>query len=140
MRVRLTEMVRGNELGLWTSDIPSAEPAVDPPQLAATVRVPTLTAVGRLDLPGFVDVSSWLAANMAGATQSSAVLVGGSGHMLPMEAPVAFNGILGRFLAENTTRPDAGPGWAPWHWPARAALPRLNSYRRPASRGSEPLD
>ncbi len=74
------------------------------------MRVPTLVVVGRSDLPGFVEVSVWLAANIAGATRSSAVLVEGSGHMLPMEAPTAFNGILGRFLAENTARPTAVPG------------------------------
>lgn len=101
VRRRLREMVEGNDLGIWTSEIPSAEQALDPVQLAASVRVPTLTVVGRSDLPGFIDVSVWLAANIAGGTWSDALLVEGSGHMLPMEAPAAFNGILGRFLAEH---------------------------------------
>jgi pimeloyl-ACP methyl ester carboxylesterase len=96
-------MVESNDLGLWISGIPSAEPAVDPAELAMTVRVPTLVVVGTSDLPGFIDVAAWLGANMAGAAPPSAALVEGAGHMLPMEAPVDFNRILERFLAEHTT-------------------------------------
>ena len=103
VRARLAEMVESNDLGLWISDIPSAEPAVDPAELATTVRVPTLVVAGTLDLPGFVDVAAWLAANMAGAVPASPLLVKGAGHMLPMEAPDTFNHILERFLAEHTT-------------------------------------
>lgn len=110
VRARLTEMVEGNDLGLWTRDVPSAEQAVDPAELAATMLVPTLVVVGSADLPGFVEVAAWLAANIPGATPLSAVLIEGSGHMLPMEAPAAFNGILGRFLAEHTTPPGAAVG------------------------------
>jgi pimeloyl-ACP methyl ester carboxylesterase len=103
VRARLAEMVESNDLGLWISGIPSAEPAVDPAELAMTVRVPTLVVVGTSDLPGFIDVAAWLGANMAGAAPPSAALVEGAGHMLPMEAPVDFNRILERFLAEHTT-------------------------------------
>lgn len=103
VRARLAEMVESNDLSLWISDIPSAEPAVDPAELATTVRVPTLVVAGTVDVPGFVDVAAWLGANMGGAVPASPVLVEGAGHMLPMEAPGTFNHILGRFLVEHTT-------------------------------------
>lgn len=103
VRARLAEMVESNDLSLWISDILSAEPAVDPAELATTVRVPTLVVAGTVDLPGFVDVAAWLGANMAGAVPASPVLVEGAGHMLPMEAPGTFNHILDRFLAGQST-------------------------------------
>ncbi len=109
MRARLAEMVEDNDLGLWTRDVPSTEQPIDPAELATALRVPTMVVVGSADLPGFVAVGAWLAANVPGAT-SAAVLVEGSGHMLPMEAPGAFNAILGRFLAEQTTPPGATVG------------------------------
>jgi 3-oxoadipate enol-lactonase len=102
VHARLAEMVESNDLNLWISDIPSAEPAVDPAELATTVRVPTLVVAGTLDLPGFVDVAAWLGANMGGAVPASPVLVEGAGHMLPMEAPETFNHILERFLAGHS--------------------------------------
>ena len=107
VRARLVEMVEDNDLGLWIRDVSSTEPPVDPAELATTLLVPTMVVVGSADLPGFVEVGAWLAANIPRASSPSAVLVEGSGHMLPMEAPAAFNGILSRFLAEQTTSPDS---------------------------------
>jgi 3-oxoadipate enol-lactonase len=101
VRARLAEMVESSDLSLWTSDIPSAEQTVDPVEMAAGVGAPTLVVAGALDLPGFVDVARWLATHVAGAVPAEAVLVEGAGHMLPMEAPHAFNDILERFLDEH---------------------------------------
>jgi len=100
VRARLAEIVGGNDLGIWVGDVPSADAEVSPVELAAAVRVPTLVVAGALDLPGFIDVANWLAAHLSGVGARPAVVVEDAGHMLPMEAPQAFNQILTDFLGE----------------------------------------
>ena len=61
------------------------------------IRVPTLVAVGALDIEGYREIGGLLAEGIAGAKLH---VFERAGHMLPMEVPAAFNALLGGFISE----------------------------------------
>jgi 3-oxoadipate enol-lactonase len=62
------------------------------------LRVPVLAVLGERDLPDFHVIADLLATR-AGARK---VVIPGSGHMSPMEAPAAFNRVVLDFLAAHS--------------------------------------
>ncbi len=71
-----------------------------PPALGrlGEIRVPTLLVVGEFDIP---DVHAHAGAIDAGIAGAQRVIVSGSGHLVPLEQPEAFNAEIARFLQEG---------------------------------------
>jgi len=74
------------------------EQPLDPPAVGrlGEVRAPTLIIVGDEDQPDIIAVAGLLESGIAGAKK---VVMPGTAHLPNMEQPVAFNRIVGEFLA-----------------------------------------
>jgi pimeloyl-ACP methyl ester carboxylesterase len=74
------------------------EQPLEPPAVGrlGEVRAPTLVIVGDEDRPDIIAVARLLEAGVAGAKK---VVMPGTAHLPNMEQPVAFNRIVGEFLA-----------------------------------------
>ncbi len=90
------------QLAVFQKEIPEGliPRDLDPPAAGrlATISAPTLVVVGDLDVPSFVQTAAWVAAEIPNATL---VRIPGAAHMTNMEAPAAFNKIVGEFLAAH---------------------------------------
>jgi pimeloyl-ACP methyl ester carboxylesterase len=64
----------------------------------AEIAAPTLVLTAEADLPACLECADLLQASIAGAVK---VVMPGTGHLLQMEAPEAFNGHLLNFLQSN---------------------------------------
>lgn len=91
----LIEMVAGYPGQHWLGQDPHRQDEPRLPEALGDVTVPTLVAVGELDVPGFREMSAVLARDIPGAEHH---LVGGAGHMINMEEPAAVTAMLLRFL------------------------------------------
>lgn len=65
-------------------------------QRLGEVRAPTLVVVGERDQPDFHAIANELT---AGIPLARKVVVPGTGHLVPMEAPAEFNALVAGFLA-----------------------------------------
>jgi 3-oxoadipate enol-lactonase len=94
---RLSAMIAGYSGWHWVlSDVHTP---VQPPDIERLeeLQAPTLVLTGRRDLPDFQSIAAILSERLPHASR---VRLSGVGHLSNMEAPVAFNHALTRFLAE----------------------------------------
>jgi pimeloyl-ACP methyl ester carboxylesterase len=64
----------------------------------ATIAVPTLVGIGRLDVPDFQDIARRYAAAVPGA---GLVEFATAAHLIPLDAPAELASALGPFLAQS---------------------------------------
>jgi 3-oxoadipate enol-lactonase len=107
---RLAAMVAGYPGQHWLGPDPHKDAGPRPIDALEDVTMPTLVAVGELDVPGFREMAAVLARRIPGAQYR---IVAGAGHMINMEQPEAVNELLTRFLdglpvPASRTRPDLG--------------------------------
>ena len=76
----------------------AADPLEDAPPLLARLAMPTLIAVGALDKPEFHTSAQTLSHGIGCARPT---VIGGAGHLAPLERPEAFRGHLLDFLRET---------------------------------------
>jgi 3-oxoadipate enol-lactonase len=77
---------------------PEVSEAPDPAETFDALRgivVPTLVAVGELDMPDFVEGAEAMASAIPGARHE---VIAGAGHLAPLETPEAFRSLLLGFL------------------------------------------
>jgi 3-oxoadipate enol-lactonase len=74
---------------------PGSAPAAPVTQALADISIPTLIAVGELDLSDFQTIARRLAQELP---QAELRTIAGSGHMSNMEAPEVFNDLVLEFL------------------------------------------
>lgn len=77
-------------------DEEASNPLEDDPSALAHLGVPALVAVGEHDKSDFLDGANYYAA----ALGTDRVVIGGAGHLAPMEAPEAVTELLLAFLDE----------------------------------------
>jgi pimeloyl-ACP methyl ester carboxylesterase len=90
-------MVRGFQAAEYREEATASSDAQ--PRLVARigeVTAPALVVAGAEDLPDFRLIADLLAENIPGARKA---ILGGCGHVPPMENPAAFNSLLLEFLA-----------------------------------------
>ena len=85
----------------WTT--PQLARPLDPPAAGrlAEIRVPALVVVGERDQPDFRAIADFLASRIPGARQ---VVLPGTGHVAPLEAPELLADTLREFLARASGR------------------------------------
>jgi len=73
---------------------------LEPPAMGrlAEIRAPALVVVGDLDMPGILEIADAIDANVDGA---EVVVMSGVAHMVNMEKPQEFNGIVLGYLART---------------------------------------
>jgi 3-oxoadipate enol-lactonase len=100
---RLREMVTDYPGGHWVHD---PQEYLQPPALErlGEIGAPTLVVIGERDEPDFKAMAAALEQGIAGSRR---VVLPGVGHMLNMEDPEQFNGLILRFLAEGWQHIDA---------------------------------
>jgi pimeloyl-ACP methyl ester carboxylesterase len=86
----------------WLAKAPSlVAPGPLDAECLGEINAPTLVLTGELDLPDFQRIAARLAAEIPGARHR---MIAGAGHLLPVEAPVAFTGAILPFLDELKRR------------------------------------
>lgn len=91
VRARVRRMQRRT----FELQVGSPAQARDDPVDPAAVTAPTLVVVGSADLPDFDGIADHLVATMGDATK---LVVDGAGHLVPLERPAEFAGIVAGFL------------------------------------------
>jgi pimeloyl-ACP methyl ester carboxylesterase len=76
---------------------------LDPPAMGrlAEISAPVLVVVGDLDMPGILEIADAIDENVSG---TEVVVMSGAAHMVNMEKPEEFNGIVLEFLAKTLPR------------------------------------
>jgi len=93
------------DYSFWAFVNPSPQRALDPPALGRTkeIDVPTLIVSGEYDVPACKEIGTMLDETVA---DSRFVVMPGTGHMMLMEKPDAFNALLLEFLGKAALRPS----------------------------------
>lgn len=104
LRDRVAEMERRSlEIQLAAGDPPEApDPLAEQPDALEAISAPTLVCVGEHDLPDFHAAADELSARLPRAV-GPAVLIPGSRHLAPLEAPDVFRKHLLDFLITADT-------------------------------------
>ena len=96
LAARLAAMVGSYPGQHWLGQDPHRADGRPPIELLEKLAVPALVVLGEQDVPGFIAMSELLAERIPGARM---VRVPDAGHMVSMEQPAIFTGLLTRFLA-----------------------------------------
>lgn len=88
------------DYSFWAFVNPSPQRGLDPPALGrtGTIGVPTLIVSGQFDVPACREISTLLDETIP---ESRLVVMPGTGHMMLMEKPDAFNALVSDFLTEH---------------------------------------
>jgi pimeloyl-ACP methyl ester carboxylesterase len=100
VRERVRSMAMGTAEN-WNRE--SVVKELDPPAMGrlAEISAPVLVVVGDLDMPGILEIADAIDENVSG---TEVVVMSGAAHMVNMEKPEEFNGIVLEFLAKTLPR------------------------------------
>jgi 3-oxoadipate enol-lactonase len=87
------------------------EERLAPPAIGrlSEIRIPTLTIVGELDMPGILEIAGLIGKNVPGARSA---VIAGAAHLVNMEKPGEFNRIVLDFLS-TVAFPSGRPAQVP---------------------------